>query len=95
MKLIEDKGSPARFIAEGVQQRTHRRERVRVGFRRQDVSASSSIAWRGPDRIALEMALHEEAERAAMEGELDALEEAWREAEEIAAIADNLAVARR
>jgi hypothetical protein len=44
----------------------------------------------GPHRLALEMALHEEAERRAMEGELVALEEAWKEAEEIAAIADNL-----
>lgn len=41
-------------------------------------------------RLALEMALHEEAERAAMEGELQALEDAWREAEEIAGIADSL-----
>lgn len=41
-------------------------------------------------RLALEMALHEEAERRALEGELVVLEEAWKEAEEIAAIADNL-----
>ena len=46
----------------------------------------------GPERaLALEMALHEEAERRAMEGELTLLEAAWREAEEIAAIADRLA----
>jgi hypothetical protein len=43
------------------------------------------------DRIALEMALHEEQERRAMQGELAVLEAAWREAEEIAAIADRLA----
>ncbi len=42
------------------------------------------------ERLALEMALHEESERRAMEGELAALEEAWREAEEIARIADSL-----
>jgi hypothetical protein len=41
-------------------------------------------------RLALEMALHEEAERHAMEGELLQLEDAWKDAEEIAAIADNL-----
>ncbi|NIR46794.1 MAG: hypothetical protein GWN99_20500 [Gemmatimonadetes bacterium] len=41
-------------------------------------------------RLALEMAAHEESERRAMEGELAALEAAWREAEEIAAIADRL-----
>jgi hypothetical protein len=40
------------------------------------------------DRLALEMALHEESERRAMEGELHLLENAWREAEEIAKIAD-------
>jgi hypothetical protein len=43
-------------------------------------------------RLALEMALHEEAERRAMEGELAELEGSWREAEEIAAISDNLLV---
>jgi len=43
-----------------------------------------------PSRLALEMALHEEQERRALEGELKALELAWREAEEVAAIADDL-----
>lgn len=43
-------------------------------------------------RLALEMATHEDQERAALEGELSALEERWREAEEIASIADNLFV---
>jgi hypothetical protein len=41
-------------------------------------------------RLALEMAAHDEAERRAMEGELQELADAWRQAEEIAAIADNL-----
>jgi hypothetical protein len=41
-------------------------------------------------RLALEMALHEDAERSALEGELGQLERAWREAEEIAGIADDL-----
>jgi len=40
--------------------------------------------------LALEMAAHEETERRALEGELEHLEMAWREAEEIAAIADRL-----
>jgi hypothetical protein len=43
-----------------------------------------------PMRLALEMATHEEAERRALEGELALLESAWKEAEEIAEIADNL-----
>ena len=41
-------------------------------------------------RLALEMAAHEQSERLALEGELAALEAAWRDAEEIAAIADNM-----
>ncbi len=43
-------------------------------------------------RLAVEMALHEESERRALDGELAALEEAWREAEELAAIADSLLI---
>lgn len=43
-----------------------------------------------PTRLALEMAIHEEDERRALEGELWRLEQAWRDAEEIAAISDNL-----
>ena len=45
-----------------------------------------------PTTLALEMALHEESERRALEGELAELERAWQEAEEIAAIADALVV---
>jgi hypothetical protein len=41
-------------------------------------------------RLALEMISHEESERRAMEGELMILENAWREAEEIAAISDDM-----
>jgi hypothetical protein len=43
-----------------------------------------------PTKLALEMALHEEQERRALEGELWMLEQAWQEAEEIAEISDNL-----
>jgi hypothetical protein len=43
-------------------------------------------------RLALEMAAHEEQERRALEGELALLEAAWRDAEEVAHIADNLFV---
>ncbi len=42
------------------------------------------------DRLVLEMALHEASERRAMDGELAALEAAWRDAEELARIADSL-----
>lgn len=43
-------------------------------------------------RLALEMALHENDERRALEGELAELEQRWKEAEEVAAISDNLFV---
>ncbi|MEO7457375.1 MAG: hypothetical protein ABIY52_14015 [Gemmatimonadaceae bacterium] len=41
-------------------------------------------------RLALEMATHEESERRALEGELHVLEAAWKDAEEIAGIADDM-----
>ena len=41
-------------------------------------------------RLALEMAAHEEQERRALEGELAILEAAWREAEQVAKIADEM-----
>jgi hypothetical protein len=44
------------------------------------------------NRLALEMAANEDAERRALEGELDELREQWKEAEEIAAIADEMFV---
>jgi hypothetical protein len=43
-------------------------------------------------RLALEMVLHEDDERRALEGELAELEERWRQAEEVASISDNLLV---
>jgi len=46
------------------------------------------------DRLALEMAANEDSERRALEGELAALQAAWRQAEEIAAIADGLFLER-
>ena len=41
-------------------------------------------------RLALEMAVNEDAERRALEGELRDLELAWKDAEEIASIADDM-----
>ena len=43
-------------------------------------------------RLALEMSLHEASEQHALDEEIASLERAWREAEEIAAIADDLLV---
>jgi hypothetical protein len=60
---------------------------------RADVRSTRSLASRPvPVQLALEMMTHEESERPALEGELSILEDAWREAEEIAAIADGLLI---
>ena len=55
-------------------------------------SEPSTLMIRLPlvDRLALEMAANEDTERRALEGELVELERAWRDAEEIAAIADGM-----
>ena len=70
--------------------RPGRRWNDRWGSR--DFSNTGLFALPGPHKLALEMALHEEAERRAVEGELAELEQAWRDAEEIAGIADSLLV---
>lgn len=54
--------------------------------------AYGALSLTALERLALEMAVHEDAERLALQGELEALEAAWRDAEEIAAISDNLLV---
>jgi hypothetical protein len=62
--------------------------RGRVGLRSRGKSLLKNLPTAG--RLALEMAAHEETERRALEGELHILEEAWRNAEEIAGIADDM-----
>jgi hypothetical protein len=59
-------------------------------FRRGRLKPKAITELPKPTRLAIEMALHEEAERKAIAGELAVLEAAWREAEEIADIADNM-----
>jgi hypothetical protein len=94
---IESAGGSDAFLARiadhpvAVAQRTRQMPWYRRGDNRRYLKAGL-FALPKPARLALEMALHEEAERRAMEGELQALETAWRDAEEIAAIADNLFV---
>ncbi|MEP6779364.1 MAG: hypothetical protein ABJC26_05695 [Gemmatimonadaceae bacterium] len=43
-------------------------------------------------RLAMEMSLHETDERRALEGELQQLEQRWRDADEIAKISDSLLI---
>ena len=78
VELIEQSSrSPADFVRDVAR-------RAGAGRRLQDLPNAA--------RLALEMASHEESERRAMEGELAELERAWKDAEEIAAIADDLFV---
>ncbi|MDE2874344.1 MAG: hypothetical protein OXU69_14840 [Gemmatimonadota bacterium] len=78
---IESHGHPERFVHQAAER-----------WREYRYRGTSGHLVRMPyhTRLAFEMALHEEEERRALEGELWRLEQAWREAEEIAAIADDL-----
>jgi hypothetical protein len=99
MELVASRG--AGLFNPLVQPNQNRMPDVVAGFRRiagtfrGERIAGGAVALPPPQlatpmRLALEMSLHEEGERRALEGELAALERAWREAEEIAAIADAL-----
>ncbi len=91
---IESHGDPRRFIADSTERgsaATVREFPTPEGWKKVRLSGPGWVRkMPKPTRLALEMALHEEQERRALEGELAQLERAWREAEEIAAIADNL-----
>ncbi len=105
VELIEAEGSPgalvdglvrARAADPGLPEfrRVGWREVMRSGWPSYGKVVEGSLA-RLPieERLALEMALHEDRERRAMlEGELAELEAAWRDAEELAAISDGLLV---
>ncbi len=81
VSVIEDHGHPDRFLSDVV-----------AGDRFRDKKGVPGYVNKMPEptKLALEMALHEEQERRALEGELWRLERAWEEAEEIAAISDSL-----
>ena len=91
---IESHGDPQRFIADSTEGGSAAAAREFPTPERRRKVGLSGPGWvrkmPKPTRLALEMVLHEEQERRALEGELAQLEQAWREAEEIAAIADNL-----
>ena len=88
VKLIGEVPDPSRLF-----ERYAGDERIYPSSRRKRVGPTfghSFIDLPKEVRLALEMAAHEEQERRALEGELAILEAAWREAEEVARIADNL-----
>jgi len=86
VRRIDDTGDADSFLHKTASRfsRFHGR-RMLAAYRR--IGAMSLVP---EERLALEMAVHEESERRALEGELARLAEEWKEAEEIAAIADDL-----
>jgi hypothetical protein len=92
---LERAGGPEGYLA-GLRRRAaatrSRAGKTESWWGADEIPRTGLYALGATDRIALEMAAHEEQERQALEGELAALERAWRDAEEIAAIADDLLV---
>lgn len=86
VQLIEQAGGPEHFGRWAAARRREWGAQQAFGDTG-DLSAIPQAA-----RLAFEMAMHEDSERAAVEGELADLERAWAEAEGVAAIADNLLV---
>ncbi|MDT8437255.1 MAG: hypothetical protein RRA92_10930 [Gemmatimonadota bacterium] len=96
VERIEASGHPERFLVDATRESERLRDRKagRRARKRDRTDAGSLAKLPDPIRLAVEMATQEEAERRALEGELEILEAAWREAEEVAAIADSLLVPR-
>lgn len=80
VRKLDDLGSPEEVL------RAAAAERSGKGKAKAGLLAKAPA----PTRLAVEMALHEEEERRALDGELWLLERRWKEAEEIAAISDGL-----
>lgn len=100
VRLLEDVGDPA-LVASRLQHRLGARDADKRWKRKRNRWGDSATVSKIPgalhtlplhDRLALEMALHEDSERRAMEESLAELERAWQDAEMVAAIADNLLV---
>lgn len=80
VSLLERSRSPDQFV-----------DRVARATR---PAGATSVFWYPPDvSLALEMALHEDTERRALDGELQALADEWEMAEKIAGIADDMFIA--
>lgn len=83
---ISDAGDAQQFIRNAIALRDKRR---RKGMLMHDASLDAFGLHYG-ERLAVEMAMHEDAEREALAGELGALELAWKEADEIGHISDRM-----
>ena len=88
VRRIERAGDATRYLR-GASRLVEWRE-GRVMSRLNDIRRLGALHLLPGECLALEMSMHEESERRALEGELDLLRDAWREAEEVAAISDGL-----
>jgi len=86
VQQIETVGDPSRYALDLLVRSAGRVRRPLLGA----PPGTSLTALASEERLALEMAVHEEAERRAMSGELWLLEQAWKNAEHIASISDDL-----
>ena len=92
VQRIEDAVNPERYL-EQLPEKVRAADKERYGDRTVKEKKLGLVGkLPKPTKLALEMAVHEEQERRALEGELWLLEAAWREAEEIAGISDDLFV---
>jgi hypothetical protein len=96
IRFVADAGSGEAYLTDMARRVGLRRSRgeVMIGTILAPGSDFIGPLYRFPTltRLALEIAAHEASEARALEGELESLIAAWREAEEIARIADNLLV---
>lgn len=99
VRQIEDQGGPDAFLRTAISAGPQMylsglREAMLAGEKLSRRRGFGTVGLVGklptPTRLAIEMALHEEQERRALEGELKGLEAAWQQAEEIASISDDL-----
>lgn len=97
VQAIAVRGGPEPYLRRiaHTSRRTHLESTGATWIGTQSVPESGLFALSHVQALALEMALREDVERRAMDGELAELERAWRDAEEIAAIADDLVVPDR
>lgn len=93
VKSIEQCEDPVRYLHVAAREADERiNDLAKWSPRSARMRAGSLPKLPAATRIAIEMAINEENERCALAGELALLEMAWREAEEIAGIADSLAL---
>jgi hypothetical protein len=68
---------------------------IQIALRGENVASDGEMMLKSVptwERLALEMAAHEQTERAALEGELKLLERQWQQADALARVADSLAL---